>query len=209
MNYDFGKERPEHFVGSYPEQFDLFSHFELLTTIPQVLFALTTWKENGQPNVCLHGWSSFYNDDPSYHAAICGLFKHTHTYQNILREGVFAVNFFSKDHYAALEQTILHNELEQDEFAVGNFTQAPAKVISAPVIKESLLVLECKVADAAKIIEGDLTATTLAEVVQGTFSKSYMEGQQDLMYLMPGKQDLKTGKPTPSSIGHIEIDFSE
>ncbi|MBO1307246.1 hypothetical protein JZO70_13800 [Enterococcus sp. 669A] len=69
--------------------------------------------------------------------------------------------------------------------------------------------LECKVGDAAKIIEGDLTATILAEVVHGTFSQSYMEGKQDLMYLMPGKQDLKTGKPTPSSIGHIEIDFSE
>ena len=55
MKIHIGKEFPPHFREAYPGEFQLFHHFETTAGIPNVLFAVTTWKENGQPNVCFHG----------------------------------------------------------------------------------------------------------------------------------------------------------
>ena len=54
MKIEIGKDFPQYFKPSYPEEFELFSHFEVTGGIPTVLFAITTWKENGKPNVCFH-----------------------------------------------------------------------------------------------------------------------------------------------------------
>lgn len=56
MKIEVGKEFPQYFKPSYPEEFELFSHLETTAAIPTALFAITTWKENGKPNVCFtHG----------------------------------------------------------------------------------------------------------------------------------------------------------
>lgn len=47
MKIEIRKDFPQHFKPAYPEEFDLFSHFEVTAGIPNVLFAVTTWKENG------------------------------------------------------------------------------------------------------------------------------------------------------------------
>ena len=57
MKIEIGKDFPQYFKPAYLEEFDLFSHFEVTAGIPTVLFAVTTWKENGKPNVCFHSWS--------------------------------------------------------------------------------------------------------------------------------------------------------
>lgn len=51
---EIGTEFPRHFQSLYPEEFSLFSHLETASSIPSVLFAITTWKENGRPNICFH-----------------------------------------------------------------------------------------------------------------------------------------------------------
>lgn len=62
MKIEIEKDFPQYFKPSYPEEFELFSHFEVSAGIPTVLFAITTWKENGKPNVCFHSWSCFHGD---------------------------------------------------------------------------------------------------------------------------------------------------
>ena len=62
MKISVGKQRPAHFRPAYPEEFDLFSHLELCAAVPQALFAITTWKENGLPNLCPHAWTCFHGD---------------------------------------------------------------------------------------------------------------------------------------------------
>ena len=47
MKIEIGTDFPKYFKPLYPEEFDLFSHFEVTAGIPTVLFAITTWKENG------------------------------------------------------------------------------------------------------------------------------------------------------------------
>ena len=119
---EIGTEFPRHFQSLYPEEFSLFSHLETASSIPSVLFAITTWKENGRPNICFHAWSSFCGEPGSFHAVLGNLYQHTHTYANILRERCFGLSFLPLSAYAQLVETITHNEAECDEFAAGGFT---------------------------------------------------------------------------------------
>ena len=130
MKIEIGKEFPKYFKPAYPEEFELFSHFEVTAGIPTVLFAITTWKENGQPNVCFHSWSCFHGDKTAFFAVMGNLYQHTHTYANIQRDKCFCINFLPISYYDKLVETIHHNELEDDEFAVGNFTLSNARTIS-------------------------------------------------------------------------------
>ena len=82
MKIEIGKEFPQYFKPLYPEEFELFSHFEVTAGIPTVLFAVTTWKENGKPNVCFHSWSCFHGDRTAFFAVLGNLYQHTHTYAN-------------------------------------------------------------------------------------------------------------------------------
>lgn len=66
MKIEIGKGFPQYFKPSYPEEFELFSHLETTSAIPTVLFAITTWKENGKPNVCFHAWSCFHGDKTAF-----------------------------------------------------------------------------------------------------------------------------------------------
>ena len=143
MKIHIGKEFPPHFREAYPGEFELFHHFETTAGIPNVLFAVTTWKENGQPNVCFHGWSCFHGDKTAFFAVMGNLYQHTHTFQNIQREGCFCVNFLPMGRYESLVETIHQNGLETDEFAAGGFTPVPAHTIHAPAIEEAFLTLEC------------------------------------------------------------------
>ena len=47
MKIEIGENLPAYFKPAYPEEFELFSHFEVTAGIPTALFAITTWKENG------------------------------------------------------------------------------------------------------------------------------------------------------------------
>ena len=142
MKIEIEKDFPQYFKPSYPEEFELFSHFEVSAGIPTVLFAITTWKENGKPNVCLHSWSCFHGDKTAFFAVMGNLYQHTHTYVNIKREKCFCINFLPISYYNKLVDTIKHNDMETDEFAVGHFTLSNAKTIHAPVIQEAFINME-------------------------------------------------------------------
>lgn len=97
MKIEIEKDFPQYFKPAYPEEFELFSHFEVTAGIPTVLFAVTTWKENGKPNVCFHSWSCFHGDKTAFFAVMGNLYQHTHTYANIQREKCFCMHIGSYD----------------------------------------------------------------------------------------------------------------
>ncbi len=144
MKINIGKEFPQYFKPSYPEEFELFSHLETTSAIPTVLFAITTWKENGKPNVCFHAWSCFHGDKTAFFAVMGNLYQHTHTYANIQREKCFCINFLPISYYDKFVDTINQNEYEAaDEFLVGKFSLVNAKTIHAPMIQEAFINMEC------------------------------------------------------------------
>ena len=74
MKIEIGRDFPGWFQPAYPEEFELFSHFEVTAGIPTPLFAVTTWKENGKPNVCFHSWSCFHGDKTAFFAVMGNLY---------------------------------------------------------------------------------------------------------------------------------------
>ena len=138
-----GAARPETFPEQWPGQCEVFSHLEYACGIPSILYAVTTYKENGLGNVCCGAWASFPGDGGGFYALV-PLPASTHTLANIRRTGEFCVNFLPVRHFDALMRTVRQNGMEDDEFTEGGFTPEPARTGGAPRIAESFLTLECR-----------------------------------------------------------------
>ena len=211
MKLQVGTERPGHFQPGYPEQWDIVSHLECAAGIPQALFAITTRKENGRPNVCFHSWSCFHGDKTAFFAVLGGLFQHTHTYANILREGVFCLNFLPLSAYEGLCKTILYNQEDLDEIQAGGFTLEPAATMDAPCIRESFLQLECTLEEAKDLSGAGITAMVTGRVQQVRVEEAYAReldrryGPAGFMLLASAPQNLQTGQASPSRILTLNI----
>ncbi len=212
MKIEIGKEFPGYFKSLYPEEFQLFSHFETTAAVPGALFAITTWKENGKPNVCLHSWSCFHGDKTAFFAVMGNLYQHTHTYANILRERCFCVNFLPISCYDRLTETIFHNEYDSDEFQTGDFTLEDARTIHAPVIREAFLTMECTLRDVQDLSGAGMAAMVIGEVEHMSVEEEYAQGyakrygEEGFMMLVPSPQNLVTGEPELSAIGMVKIE---
>ena len=59
MKIEVGKGFPEYFKPSYPEEFELFSHFEVTAGIPTALFAITHGRKTASRTYAsMHGAAS-------------------------------------------------------------------------------------------------------------------------------------------------------
>ncbi len=189
----------------------MFSHLETTSAIPHVLFAITTWKENGLPNVCFHSWSCFRGDKTAFFAVMGCLYQHTHTYANIQREKCFCLNFLPISYYDKLIDTINQNNLEDDEFQVGGFTLEQAKTVHAPVIQEAFLNMECTLKQIQDLSGAHITSMVIGEVQHISVDEEYAQGYEKrygndgFMMLVPAPQNLITGEPNQSAIAGIDI----
>ena len=211
MKIEIGKDFSKYFKPSYPEEFELFSHFEVTAGIPTVLFAITTWKENRQPNVYFHFWSSFHGDKTAFFAVMGNLYQHTHTYANIKRDKCFCINFFPISYYDQLVDTIHHNKIEDNEFTVGRFTFDHAKTIHAPVIQEAFLNMECTLKDIQDLSGAGITAMIIGQIQHISVEEEYAQGynrddKDGFMMLVSAPPDLITGDPNLSAIATINIE---
>ena len=212
MKIEIGKEFPGYFKSLYPEEFQLFSHFETTAAVPGPLFAITTWKENGKPNVCLHSWSCFHGDKTAFFAVMGNLYQHTHTYANILRERCFCINFLPVSCYDRLTETIFHNDYDSDEFQTGGFALEEARTIHAPVIREAFLTMECTLRDVQDLSGAGMAAMVIGEVQHMSVEEDYAQGyakrygKEGFMMIVPSPQDLVTGEPDLSAIGTVKIE---
>ena len=213
MKIEIGKEFPGYFKSLYPEEFQLFSHFETTAAVPGPLFAITTWKENGKPNVCFHAWSCFHGDKTAFFAVMGNLYQHTHTYANIQRERCFCINFLPMSYYGKLVETIHQNEDETDEFAAGGFTLSQARTVHAPVIEEAFLSMECTLKEIQDLSGAGITAMVVGQVrhmsVEETYAQGYLPryGKDGYMMLVPAPQNLVSGEPGQSAIAAVKIEM--
>ena len=209
MKIEISEAFPEHFRPAYPEEFELFSHFETTAGIPSPLFAITTWKANGRPNVCFHAWSCFHGDKTAFFAVMGNLYQHTHTYANILREKCFCLNFLALPHYRAMMAAIRENGDDTDEFAAAGLTRERCEEINAPAIRESFLTMECRLLDARDLSGAGMAAMVTGEVVRVRVEEGYARGEKDrfgaegFMLLAPGPQNMISGAPSPTAIGEF------
>ncbi len=208
---EMGNVKPENFTATWDGQYTFFSHLEYACGIPNLLFAITTLKENGQPNVCFHSWSTFCGDGQAFHAILGGLSQHGHTYKNIARTGEFVVNFLSKDYYDGLIKTIQQNGEDMDEFEAGGFTQEPAKTVAVPRIKEAFLCLECKQTHSLDLSGAGIISLVAGKVehiaMREEFAKG-IDGKYDdngFMFNIHAPKDLLTGQGDVSGVAVMKI----
>ncbi|VBB08192.1 Hypothetical protein LUCI_3460 [Lucifera butyrica] len=211
MKLEVTEQKPVYFQEEWPGQYEVFHWFEFVCGIPHPLFMISTYKENGQPNACLHSWSSFSGDGGGFYAIMPGLLRRTHTYQNILRTKEFCVNFLSHDYFEQCQRTIVSNDFETDEFAAGGFTPEPAKTVRVPRIKESFLTLECSL-----VMEKDLSQQGTSALVIGKVQAIALDeklgenayaryGQDGFLFNIHQPQNPSNGQGKLSGIGVIEV----
>lgn len=172
MKTEVGMERPLHYKEYWPGMYDLFSHYEYISNVPQPLFLITTLKENGKVNACFHSWSAFSGDAGGFFAVISGLMKHTHTYKNILRDKEFCVNFLSAEYYEACRATIQENGDDVDELVTAGLTAEVSSVVKPPRVKEAFLSFECKLHS-----DTDLSGKGISTMIVGQVVNAVVEGE--------------------------------
>ena len=143
MKHEIQVSTPENLEEIWPGSYNLFSWLEYVVTIPHPMFVITTRKANGAPNACLHSWGFLVGDRDNY-TSILGVMDYYHTYENILREGEWCLNYPSVDDYKKCFETIYVNEAGNDEITEAGLTVESAQVIRAPRIAECQINIECR-----------------------------------------------------------------
>ena len=200
MKHEIQVGTPENLEEIWAGSYDLFSWLDYVVNIPQPIFLITTRKANGEPNACLHAWGFLVGDRDNY-TSILGLLDYCHTYENILREGEWCLNYPSLDDYEKCFQTIHVNEADNDEITAAGLTVESGQVIRAPRIAESHINLECKLEwhrplyenSQWHIMAGRIVHVAMDETAMATEPDERMKGMQ-LMYNIRGLMNPISGE---------------
>lgn len=206
MKHEVGAALPAHFKETWPGQFSVFTHFEFTAGVPQALCLITTLKENGKANACFHAWQCFTGDN----AVIAGLNTGSHTYQNILREKEFCVNFLSAAHYDACMKTVEENGAENDELLDAGLTPEEAETVKAPRVKEAFLSMECRFT-AAHLLSGEKTMLLLGRIAHAAVEENFRAPEklcsaEGFMYNVHEPIDPKEGKSAPTAVATLRAE---
>lgn len=200
MKHEIGIDQPNYISEDWPGKNEVFSWLEYIVTVPNPIFLVTTYKENGKPNANLHSWGFPVGDRDNF-SFLLALLKETHTFANILRTGEFCVNYPSFRDCAACFETIAKNGLEDDEIRDSGFTLESARLVSAPRIAECFFNLECRLEWNRPIREASRWQTLLARVVHVAVDEKVMVPEPEerarrmgLMYNMRSNVHALTGE---------------
>lgn len=210
MKIEIDEKRPQAFQEDWPGQYEVFSHLEMVCGVPSVVFLITTVKENGKPNACLHAWSTFAGDGSGFFAVLAGVLKHGHTYRNILRDKEFCVNFLSPAYYENCLKTIEHNGEDDDELLAGGFTAEPSITVKAPRVKEAFLTYECTLEKQADLTGGGISSVMIGRVRHAAVNKGFnsvdaMCGDGSFTFNVHCPKDPATGKGTESGVAQLKL----
>lgn len=109
-------------------------------------------------------------------------------------------------------ETIDHNDMEEDEFAAGDFTLSNAKTIPAPVIEEAFINIECTLKEIQDLSGAGIAAMVIGQVQHISVEENYAEGyaqrygKEGFMMLVPAPQNLISGEPNQSAIASVAIE---
>lgn len=117
MKYEFENQKPQAW------QYEVFNWVEYLIGVPMPIFLITTYKENGLPNVCLHSWSSFSGDGGGHFCIMSGIpINCGHTIKNIIRDKEFCINFPNREIWDKCHKTIENNKYVLDDITESGLT---------------------------------------------------------------------------------------
>lgn len=210
MKIEICNRKPECFKESWPGQYDIFSHYEYTNGVPSVVFMITTLKENGKPNACLHAWSTFSGDKGGFYAILTGLMQSTHTYKNILRDKEFCINFLDPSYYDSCIKTIEQNNEDEDELSIGGFTPEASKIVKPPRIKEAFLTYECTFESCTDLSNSGINAMIIGKVQHAAIDEDFNNvdsicGDKSFMFNIHSPKDSRTGEGDRSAVASLKV----
>jgi len=175
-----------------------------LTSFPYLLHPrntvlVTTVSRDGKPNVLAVAWITPISVNPPYLGISVKPGRYSH--KLLLETGEFVVNVPTFD--LAREVTICGRKSgrQMDKFKEAGLTIGKAKIVKAPIIKECVAHLECKVANRFEIGDHDFfVGQVLAAYVSEEHFKDLYDVKKHKALLHIGKNKFTTTQDTHKEI---------
>lgn len=137
----------------------------LLAPLPAVLVTSGTMDE---ANIATVAWTGIVNTVPP--KTYISLRKSRYSFDLIQQSGEFAINLTSADMVRAVDYCGIYTGRKVDKFKKCNLTKVPASQISAPLLGESPLSLECRVTEQKELgthvlLLADIVATDVEDTL--------------------------------------------
>ena len=137
----------------------------LLAPLPAVLVTSGTMDE---ANIVTVAWTGIVNTIPP--KTYISLRKSRYSFELIRQNGEFAINLTSADMVRTVDYCGIYTGRKVDKFKKCNLTKVPASQISAPLLGESPLSLECRVIEQRELgthvlLLADIVATDVEEAL--------------------------------------------
>ncbi len=156
---------------------------------------LVTCAEEGKPNVLTVAWSTPLSFDPPLVGVSIG--KNRYSHGVISRSGEFAISIPPASLLEKVKRCGTLSGRNRDKFREVNLTPLPSRRLRAPVVKEGIAHLECRVVK--KVEVGDHTLF-VGEVVEAYADERVFDGEKfnpeavELIYHLGGTHFLFLGK---------------
>lgn len=185
MKKDLGVVKPQYLIEDWPRKYEVFSWLEFIVTVPNPIFLITTLKENGKSNACLHSWQMLVGEGNKF-MSVLGVMKHSHTYKNIIRDKEWCINYPNQEDYPQSFDTIENNGMENDEILDSGFHMENSLKIRTPRIEECKINLECMLSWEKELFPNSNWVILAGEVVNVAMS-------EDVMVSVPEERIKKLG----------------
>lgn len=212
MKHELENKKPEKFKTTWEGQYEVFNWAEFLMGIPAPAFIITSNKENGLPNACLHSWSCFTGDGGGQFVVMGGIpMEYGHTIQDITRNKEFCINFPNKDYWENCQRTIENNKLEIDEITENGFTVEKSVAINVPRIRECFLNLECTLEWIKPLYEGSRYCIVCGRIVHIAMDEEYFDenkkgryGESGFVINIHSPKNPLTGESVEDKLGFVK-----
>ncbi|RKX20418.1 MAG: flavin reductase family protein [Candidatus Zixiibacteriota bacterium] len=152
----------------------------LLIPLPAVMVSCAA--EGYRPNIITISWIGIVNSEPPMLSI--SVTPQRFSYNIIKKSGEFVVNLTSEDNLKAVDFCGTKSGCDYDKFKALNLTPVKASRVSAPLIKECPINLECKVRQSSILGTHEMF---VAEIVSVHIDEEYLDsrGRPDIDKLKP------------------------
>ena len=124
----------------------------ILSPVPAVL--VTVRGKSGQDNVLTIAWCGTVCSSPAM--VSISVRKERFSYEMLRESGEFVINLVTEDLVRAADYCGVRSGKTEDKFRTAGLTKAPASKVSAPLISESPVNIECRVTEVRELGSHDL-----------------------------------------------------
>ena len=143
--------------------------------VPLPVTLLTAQLPDGKPNIITISWIGICNSIPPMLGV--GIREKRHSYDLVEKTGEFVINIPNEDLVRAADYCGNVSGRDRDKFADLNLTPIPADKVSAPLIKECPINMECQVRHVLKLGSHDYF---IAEIVETHIDANCLDDKNKL-----------------------------